>query len=75
MHHPPGDAGHTFLGGGGVLCWVFVAVRELSLAVVRGPLMAVVALVPEHKLQRARSFRSCSSRALEHRLHSRGAWA
>ena len=58
-----------------MLCWVFVAVRELSLAVVRGLLMAVVSLVPEHRLQRGRSFRSCYSRALEHRLNSRGVGA
>lgn len=49
MHCPLGDAGHIFRGWG-VLCWVFVAVRELSLAVVRGLLMAVVSLVPEHRL-------------------------
>ena len=49
---------------------------------VSGLLVAVASLVSEHRLQGtrasaavARGLSSCGSRAVEHRLSSRGAWA
>ena len=72
---PPGRCWtHFFCGGGrsGGLCWIFVAVRELSLAAVHRLLIAVVSLV-EHRLEgtklqelRLQDF---------HRLNNCGAWA
>ena len=47
------------------LYWVFVAASGFSLVAVHGPLIAVVSLLAEHRLQ-ARSFRRCSLLALGH---------
>ena len=56
--------------------------RGYSLVEVCGFHVAVASLVSEHRLQGtrasaavARGLSSCGSRAVEHRLSSRGAWA